>query len=364
MTTAGRRPARGRRAPRVGPGTIVVVTGASAGVGRAAARAFGGRQATVALLARGRRGLEAAAAEVRAAGGRALVVPVDVADAAAVDAAADRVLAEYGRIDVWVNAAFSTVFGPVGRISAAEIGRATQVTYLGSVHGIQAALRAMAHSGGGTVVQVGSALTYRSVPLQSAYCGAKSALRGFIDALRCELRHDGTPVRLTMVQLPAVNTPQFSWVASHLPGHPRPVAPVYQPEVAARAIVHAARRPRKREYWVGGSTVATLLANRFAPWALERYLARTGYASQQLDRPRPPGAPTALWEPADGPEGEDYGTQGIFGDESAGRSAQLWVSRHRGLLAGLGCVLALAAAGSLAGGGQRARVAALSSSRA
>ncbi|MFE1360929.1 SDR family oxidoreductase [Streptomyces harbinensis] len=364
MTTAGRRPARGRRAPRVRPGTIVVVTGAGAGVGRAAARAFGGRQATVALLARGRRGLEAAAAEVRAAGGRALVVPVDVADAAAVDAAADRVLAEYGRIDVWVNAAFSTVFGPVGRISAAEIGRATQVTYLGSVHGIQAALRAMAHSGGGTVVQVGSALTYRSVPLQSAYCGAKSALRGFIDALRCELRHDDTPVRLTMVQLPAVNTPQFSWVASYLPGHPRPVAPVYQPEVAARAIVHAARRPRKREYWVGGSTVATLLANRFAPWALERYLARTGYASQQLDRPRPPGAPTALWEPADGPEGEDYGTQGIFGDESAGRSAQLWVSRHRGLLAGLGCVLALAAAGGLAGGGQRARVAALSSSRA
>ncbi len=332
----------------MGPGTVVVVTGASAGVGRAAARAFGARGASVALLARGERGLDAAADEVRAAGGEAMTVPVDVADAQAVDAAADRVTRAYGRIDVWVNAAFTTVFAPVTEVSPEELRRATEVTYLGSVHGIRAALRRMTgQPDGGTIVQVGSALAYRSVPLQSTYCGAKSAIRGFFDSLRCELRHDRSPVRLTMVQLPGLDTPQFSWVLSRMDGHPRPVAPVYAPEVAARGIVYAACHPRRREYWVGGSTVATLIGNRLAPALLERYLARTGYGSQQTGEPRPADAPTALWEPADGPDGTDYGANGVFGGEARHRSAQLWLSRHRRRLAGAGALAALGA-GALA----------------
>ncbi|MFF9092122.1 SDR family oxidoreductase [Streptomyces sp. NPDC014776] len=324
-------------------GKAVVVTGASAGVGRATARAFAERGARVALLARGREGLAAAAQEVREAGGEALVVPVDMADAKAVDAAAQQVADTFGRIDVWVNNAFTGVFAPFTEISADEFRRVTEVTYLGYVFGTRAALRHMLPRDKGTVVQVGSALAYRGVPLQSAYCGAKHAIQGFTESLRCELLHDGSKVRTTMVQLPAVNTPQFDWVVDRLPGRARPVAPVYQPEVAARAIVHAAFHPRRREYWVGGSTAATLLANAVVPGLLDRYLARTGYDSQQEDGPH--GNTANLWSPADGARGRDHGAHGRFDGESADRSVQEWASRNRNrvgaglVVGGLGAVV-------------------------
>ncbi|AIS01406.1 SDR family oxidoreductase [Streptomyces glaucescens] len=323
---------RGPGAP--GRGRTVVVTGASGGVGRATARAFAARGDRVALLARGRAGLRAAAGEVRQAGGQALVVPVDVADAEAVDAAAQRVVDEFGPIDVWVNNAFSGIFAPFTEITPDEFRRVTEVTYLGYVFGTRAALRHMLPRDRGTVVQVGSALAYRGVPLQSAYCGAKHAIQGFNESLRCELLHRGSRVRTTMVQLPAVNTPQFDWVLSRMPGRARPVAPVYQPEVAARAIVHAASHARRREYWVGGSTAATLLANAVVPGLLDRYLARTGNGSQQDagQPPRQPGSPGNLWTPADGPHGKDFGAHGRFDAEAHDGGPQPWLSRHRGRL--------------------------------
>ncbi|MBD3009691.1 SDR family oxidoreductase [Streptomyces sp. 5-10] len=337
---------------RHGP-QIVVVTGASAGVGRATAHAFAARGATVALLARGARGLEAAAQDVRAAGGRPLPIGVDVSDAQAVDAAAARVERELGPIDVWVNAAFATVFAPVQEVEAEEFDRVTRVTYLGFVHGTQAALRHMVPRNRGTIVQVGSALAHRGVPLQSAYCAAKHAIQGFHESLRCELLHDRSRVRVTMVHLPGVNTPQFSWVLSRLPRHPQPMPPIYQPEVAARGILYAADHPGRREYWVGGSTAATLIGNRFAPGLIDRYLARTGYSSQQTDRPRDPDRPTNLWAPADSADGRDYGSHGAFDDRTTSRSTQLWASQHRGLLAAVGaaagavgCALAVRSARS------------------
>lgn len=320
-----------------------MVTGASGGVGRATARAFAARGDRVALLARGREGLAAAADEVERAGGEALVVPVDVSDARAVDDAAQRVAEAFGGIDVWVNNAFTGVFGPFTEISPDEYRRVTEVTYLGYVFGTRAALRHMLPRDRGTVVQVGSALAYRGIPLQAAYCGAKHAIQGFTESLRCELLHAGSGVRTTMVQLPAVNTPQFDWVLSRMGGQARPVAPVYQPEVAARAVVHAAGHARRREYWVGGSTVATLLVNAVAPGLLDRYLARTGFASQQ-DEGEPRG-PVNLWSPADGPRGHDHGAHGRFDAESAARSPQAWLSRNRNragaalLAGGLGAVL-------------------------
>ncbi|MFG3200894.1 SDR family oxidoreductase [Streptomyces sp. NPDC048192] len=314
-------------------GQVVVVTGASAGVGRATARAFGARGAAVALLARGQKGLEQAAHDVRTAGGRALPLVVDVADPEAVEAAAQQVEDQLGPIDVWVNAAFATVFAPVTEIRPDELRRATEVTYFGFVHGTQAALRRMVPRDRGTIVQVGSALAYRSVPLQAVYCGAKAAIRGFTDALRCELRHDGSAVRVTMAHLPGVNTPQFSWVQTRLPRHPRPVAPVYQPEVAAEGILHAADHPERREYWIGGSTVATLLGQRFAAGLLDRYLARTGYDSQQTDQPLDPTRPANLWKPVDDTHGADHGPHGVFDDEAHSRSLQLWAVRHRRPLA-------------------------------
>ncbi|MFC8520994.1 SDR family oxidoreductase [Streptomyces sp. NPDC057257] len=312
-----------------GTAEVVVVTGASAGVGRATARAFAGRGAAVALLARGERGLEGAARDVREAGGRALPLVVDVSDAEAVEAAAERVERELGPIDVWVNTAFTTVFAPVSEVRPEELRRATEVTYFGFVHGTQAALRRMTPRDHGTIVQVGSALAYRSVPLQSAYCGAKHAIQGFTESLRCELLHDRSKVRVTMVQLPGLNTPQFGWVLSRLPRHPQPVPPVYQPEVAAKGILHAADHPERREYWVGGSTVATLLGQRFAAGLLDRYLARTAYDSQQTGDPVDPSRPANLWEPADGAEGEDHGAHGVFDARAHRRSLQLWLSRHR-----------------------------------
>ncbi|GAA3986253.1 SDR family oxidoreductase [Streptomyces plumbiresistens] len=347
-----------RRGPLSQHGKVVVVTGASGGVGRATARAFAARGASVALLARGREGLAAAADEVQRAGGEALVVTVDMADAKAVDDAAQQVVDAFGHIDVWVNNAFAGVFAPFTEITPDEFRRVTEVTYLGYVFGTRAALHHMLPRDRGTVVQVGSALAYRGVPLQSAYCGAKHAIQGFNESLRCELLHSGSGVRTTMVQLPAVNTPQFEWVLNRMPGRARPVAPVFQPEVAARAIVHAASHGRRREYWVGGPTVATLIANAVAPGVLDRYLARTGFDSQQDQRDAGEygGGPGNLWAPADGPHGRDFGAHGRFDDEAASGSPQDWVSRNRGRMgAGLAVAggLGAVAAGLRRGAGRR-----------
>lgn len=309
---------------------VVVVTGASGGVGRATARAFAHRGAKLALLARGEKGLDAAAEEVRAAGGTPLPIPVDVADPHAVDAAADRVERELGPLDVWVNVAFTSVLAPFSEITAEEFRRVTEVTFLGYVNGTRSALARMRRRDAGTIVQVGSALGHRGIPLQSAYCAAKHAIVGFHESLRCELRHEHSNVRATLVALPAVNTPQFSWVLSRLPRHPQPVPPIYQPEVAARAIVHAADHPARREYWVGASTVATIIANRIVGGLLDRYLARTGYESQQTDRPPDPRRPANLWHPADASDGHDYGAHGAFDDQATDRAYKPWASRRRG----------------------------------
>jgi NAD(P)-dependent dehydrogenase (short-subunit alcohol dehydrogenase family) len=323
---------------------VVVVTGASGGVGRATARAFAARGDRVALLARGREGLAAAADEVRDAGGEAFVVPVDMADARAVEDAAQQVVDAFGHIDVWVNNAFAGVFAPFTDIAPDEFRRVIEVTYLGCVFGTRAALRHMLPSDHGTIVQVGSALAYRGIPLQSAYCGAKHAIQGFNESLRCELLHQGSRVRTTMVQLPAVNTPQFDWVLSRIPGRARPIPPVYQPEVAARAIVHAAGHARRREYWVGTSTAATLIANAVAPGLMDRYLARTAFDAQREAGEH--GGTGNLWSPADGPHGQDFGAHGRFDAESLPGSPQEWLSRNRGRMG----------AGLLAAGGLGAAV--------
>lgn len=322
---------------------VVVVTGASAGIGRAVARRFADQGAWVGLLARGETGLAAAAREVRDRGGKALEISVDVADASAVEAAADRVERELGPIDVWVNVAFSSVFAPFMEVEPDEYERATRVTYLGYVNGTRAALRRMKRRDSGVVVQVGSALAYRGIPLQTAYCGAKHAIQGFNEALRCELLHDRSRVRVTMVQMPAVNTPQFDWVLSRLSRHPQPVPPIYQPEVAAGAVLYAARHPRRREYWVGGSTTATLLGDKFAPGLLDRYLARTGYRSQQTGGRDGHQRPSNLWDPVDGVQGEDHGAHGSFDRRATRRSGQLWLSQHHGST--VGALAAVAAAG-------------------
>jgi NAD(P)-dependent dehydrogenase (short-subunit alcohol dehydrogenase family) len=306
----------------------VVITGASAGIGRAAARLFGARGARVGLIARGQAGLDGAARDVKEAGGTALAISADVSDYDQVSAAARQVEQELGPIDVWVNVAFTSVFAPFEQIAAAEFRRVTEVSYLGFVHGTMAALALMRPRGRGTIVQVGSALGERSIPLQSAYCGAKHAINGFTSSLRCELRHEKSGVHVTVVQMPAVNTPQFSWVRSRLPRHPQPVAPIYQPEVAARGVLYAADHPQRKEYWVGASTAATLLANRLAPAVLDRYLARTGYGSQQTSQAVEPGRPDDLFQPVDGTGGTDHGARGIFDDRSHDRSPQLWLAQH------------------------------------
>ena len=327
---------------------VVVVTGASAGVGRAVVRRFARDGARIALLARGHDGLDAARREVEEAGGRALAIPTDVADWDAVGAAADRVERDLGPIDIWINNAMASVFSPVREMRPDEYRRVTEVTYLGVVHGTLAALHRMLPRDRGTIVQVGSALAYRGIPLQSAYCAAKHAIEGFMDSLRCELIHDGSCVHVTMVQLPALNTPQFRWVKSRLPRKAQPVPPIYQPEVAADAI-HWAAHNRRRELWVGGPTVQAILANRVAPGWLDRYLAATGFDSQQTDEPEDPDRPDNLWMPLPG----DRGAHGVFDDRAGDTSPQLWAATHRGLtLGGLVTAATLVAGAALLGTGR------------
>ena len=307
---------------------VVVVTGASAGIGRATAAAFAARGARVGLLARGRAGLDAAAKEVEQAGGQALAIATDVADPAQIETAATRIEDELGPIDVWVNVAFTSVFAPFHQISPAEFRRVTDVSYLGYVNATMTALSRMRTRDRGTIVQVGSALGARAIPLQSAYCGAKHAINGFTESLRTELLHERSNIHVTIAQMPAVNTPQFSWVLSRLPHHPQPVPPIYQPELAARAVLFAADHPRRKQYWVGTSTAATILGQRIAPALLDRYLGRTGYASQQTARPVAPDRPANLYEPLDDADGHDHGAHGVFDDRAIHRDPQQWLSRH------------------------------------
>jgi len=306
----------------------VVITGASAGIGRATAQLFGERGDRVGLLARGQAGLDGAVADVERAGGKALAIPTDVADYEQVAAAARRVEDALGPIDVWINVAFTSVFAPFLEIKPEEFKRVTEVSYLGFVYGTHVALDLMQPRDHGTIVQVGSALSERSIPLQSAYCGAKHAINGFTSSVRTELLHSHSQVRITVVQMPAVNTPQFSWVLSRLPNHPQPVPPIYQPEVAARGVLYAADHPERKQYWVGASTAATIVANKFAAPLLDRYLARTGFQSQQTDQKVGPDRPHNLWKPADGKDGHDYGSHGVFDGQSHSSSPELWVSHH------------------------------------
>ena len=314
---------------------VVVITGAGAGVGRACVRIFAQAGYDIGLISRDKDRLEAAAAEVRAAGQRAMVLPADVADADAIDAAADRAEAELGPMDVWVNVAMATVFAPVAETTAREFARGTAVTYLGQVHGTMAALRHMRPRHRGTIVNVGSALAYRSVPLQAVYCGAKSAIRGFTDSLRSELIHDKAGVHVTMVHLPAVNTPQFDWALNKLGHKSQPVPPVYQPEVPARAILFAATHKR-REIWVGFPTVKAIMANRIAPGFADHYLAKHGYSGQITDTPEPADAPVNLYDAVQG----GYAAHGRFDKVARTGSWEMFTDRHRGLVAA-GAVAAL-----------------------
>jgi NAD(P)-dependent dehydrogenase (short-subunit alcohol dehydrogenase family) len=316
---------------------IVVITGASAGAGRAAVREFARHGADVALIARGRDGLEGAAREVESFGGRALVLPVDVADAEALYAAADRVERELGPIDIWVNDAMTSVFSPIKEMTPEEFKRVTEVTYLGYVYGTLAALKFMLPRDRGVIVHVGSALAYRSIPLQSAYCAAKHAVLGFFASLRTELLHDRSNVHTTMVQMPALNTPQFGWVRSRLPRKAQPVPPIYQPEVAARLIYHAAHHPKKREYYASWSVLKAIFGNKLVPSYADRYLAKNGYDSQQFDGAADPNLPNNLYQPVPG----DHGAHGAFDERAKTWSFEAWAEENSGKLAvslGLGIV--------------------------
>jgi NAD(P)-dependent dehydrogenase (short-subunit alcohol dehydrogenase family) len=319
---------------------VVVVTGASAGVGRAVVREFAKQGASIGLIARGRERLESARRDVEQAGGKAIVLPVDVADAHAIEDAAERVERDLGPIDVWVNNAMTTIFAPVRDITAAEFRRATEVTYLGCVYGTMAALKHMRRRDQGTIVQVGSALAYRSIPLQSAYCGAKHAIVGFTDSLRSELIHEKSRIHLTMVHLPAMNTPQFSWCRTRLPRQPEPVPPIFQPEVAARAIGWASNHTR-REVYVAWPTVRAIYGQMIVPGYADEYLAEHGYSSQETQAPVQPGRPDNLFEPVPG----DYSAHGRFDARASGSSPLTWMDLHR-RIAGAGAA-ALAVAGAL-----------------
>jgi short-subunit dehydrogenase len=312
---------------------VVVITGASAGVGRAVTRKFARPGVAIGLLARGSDRLEAAKKEVEEAGGEALAIPTDVAEPNQVQAAAQLVEEQFGPIDIWINNAMTSVFSPARQMTPEEYKRVTEVTYLGVVYGTLSALRSMLPRDQGCVVQVGSALAYRSIPLQSAYCAAKHAVRGFTDSIRSELIHDGSNVQITMVQLPALNTPQFEWVKSRLPRKAQPVPPIFQPEVAADAIYHAAYHPR-REFFVGISTVKAILGNKLVPGWLDHYLADAAYQGQQMDELEDPNRPHNLWAPVSG----DYAAQGKFHEVASDFSLQVEASLRRkklGWLAGL-----------------------------
>lgn len=330
---------------------VVVITGASAGLGRATAREFASHGAHLGLIARGREGLEAAKAEVEALGARAVIECADVADAEQIENAAARIEDRLGPIDVWVNNAMTTIFAPLEQVSPDEFRRVTEVTYLGQVHGTMAALRRMRRRDHGTIVHVGSALAYRSIPLQTAYCGAKHAINGFVEGLRSELLHEGSQVHLTVVQMPALNTPQFDWCRSHMPQRARPVAPVFQPEVGARAV-HWAAHHRRRQVYVGFSSALTILGNKVAPRLMDYFIASTAVEGQQTEQPEQHGRADNLWEPLGG----DHGAHGRFDDESYDHSAHLQLTTHRrelGLVLGAG--LLLGAAAWLAGGRREER---------
>jgi NADP-dependent 3-hydroxy acid dehydrogenase YdfG len=318
---------------------VVVLTGASAGVGRATARRLARDGAAIGLIARGRDRLDATRAEVESLGGTALVVETDVADYAGVGAAADEIEERLGAIDVWINNAMATVFAPVAETKPDEFRRATEVTYLGSVWGTMAALERMKRRNRGVVVQVGSALAYRAIPLQAAYCGAKHALQGFLESVRTELLHEGSDVRVTMVQLPAVNTPQFTWSRAKLPRSPQPVPPIFQPEVAAEAIVWAIDHPQ-RQLMVGWPTVKAIVGNAVAPGFADHYLAHKGYDAQQTDQPADPDRPDNLFDPVPG----EQAAHGPFDESARDFSVQLWLRTHRELVGG-----AIAASAALVG---------------
>jgi NAD(P)-dependent dehydrogenase (short-subunit alcohol dehydrogenase family) len=307
------------------PPEIVVITGASAGVGRATARAFGKRRAKVGLIARGIDGLEAAKREIEELGGEAIVLPLDVADESAVEQAAAKVERAFGPIDIWVNNAMLSVFSPIMEMTAEDYRRVTDVTYLGYVWGTLAALRRMKPRDRGVIVQVGSALAYRGIPLQSAYCAAKHAVQGFHDSLRSELIHDGSNVRVVMVQMPALNTPQFRWVKSRLPRKALPVPPIFQPEVAADAIVWAAYSGR-REVNVGWPTTQAIVGNNFMPGLGDYYLGKHGYDAQMIDEPEEPNRPDNLWSPLPG----DHGAHGVFDDRAKNVSIEMELNKRRG----------------------------------
>jgi short-subunit dehydrogenase len=337
----------------------VVITGASAGVGRAAARKFAEEGFNVGLIARGEEGLKAAAEDVRERHTKPLVLQCDVADPQAVEMAAQRVEDELGQIDVWVNNAMASVFSPIKEMKAEEFKRVTEVTYLGYVYGTQAALRRMLPRDRGTIVQVGSALAYRSIPLQSAYCAAKHAIAGFTESLRCELIHDKSRVHVTMVQMPALNTPQFAWVKSRLPNKAQPVPPIYEPELAAEAIYFASQHKR-RQLWVGAPTVASIVMEKLVPGLLDRYLARHGYSSQQTNEPEDPKRLHNLWEPVDANGRGDFGAHGTFDARASSFSPEFTMSKFRpwlekaavigaGVLAGWAATRALHSSDGVAG---------------
>ena len=331
---------------------VVVITGASAGVGRATVQRFAREGAKIGLIARGHAGLEGARADVEAAGGEALMLPADVADAAAIEDAADQVERAFGPIDIWINDAMTSVFSPVKEMTADDFRRVTEVTYLGQVNGTLAALHRMLPRDRGHIVLVGSALGYRSIPLQAAYCASKHAIQGFYASLRCELLHDKSHVELSIVQMPALNTPQFGWVKSHLPHKAQPVPPIFQPEVAAEAIYWTAHHHRP-ELYVGWPTVKAIVGNRIVPRLADHYLARTGFSSQQTDEPADPNRPNNLYAPVD--EHEDHGAHGRFDSRASDSSSELKLATHRWLAVGAAAagVTGVAALAGKAFGGMR-----------